>query len=75
MMGHVLCMGDRRWGMYFVWGTEDEAFTVYGGQKMGHVLCMGERRGLYRILEERPEGKRPLVRHRHRWEDNIRIDL
>jgi len=42
-MGHVLCMGDRRWGMYCVWGTEDEAFTVYGGQKMGHLLCMGER--------------------------------
>lgn len=42
---------------------------------MGHVLCMWDRKGLYRILEERPEGKRPLVRHRHRWEDNIRIDL
>jgi hypothetical protein len=36
---------------------------------------MGDRRGLYRILEERPEGKGSLVRHRHRWEDSIRIDL
>jgi hypothetical protein len=23
----------------------------------------------------RPEGRRPLVRHRHRWQDNIKIDL
>jgi hypothetical protein len=59
----------------YIWGTEDGACTVYGGQKMGHLLCMGDRRSLYRILEERPEGKIPLVRHRHRWEDNIRIDL
>jgi hypothetical protein len=36
---------------------------------------MGERRGLYRILVGRPEGKRPLGRPRHRWEDNIKIDL
>jgi hypothetical protein len=26
----------------------------------GHVECMGERRGAYRILVEKPEGKRPL---------------
>jgi hypothetical protein len=24
---------------------------------------------------EKPEGKRPLVRPRHRWEDNIKMDL
>jgi len=24
---------------------------------------------------QEPEGKRPLRRHRHRWEDNIRMDL
>jgi len=23
----------------------------------------------------KPEGKRPLGRHRYRWEDNIRMDL
>jgi hypothetical protein len=23
----------------------------------------------------KPEGKGPLVRHRHRWKDNIRMDL
>jgi hypothetical protein len=26
-------------------------------------------------LVGRPEGKRPLGRPRHRWEDNIKIDL
>ena len=41
----------------------------------GHVACMGERRGVYRVLVEKPEGKRPLGRPRHRWEDNIVMDL
>jgi hypothetical protein len=36
---------------------------------------MGERRGVYRILVGKPEGKRPLGRPRHRWEDNIKMDL
>jgi hypothetical protein len=36
---------------------------------------MGDRRGAYRVLVEKPEGKRPLERPRHRWEDNIKIDL
>jgi hypothetical protein len=30
----------------------------------------GERRGVYRVLVGKPEGKRPLGRPRHRWEDN-----
>ena len=41
----------------------------------GHVARMGERRGVYRVLVEKPEGKRALGRPRHRWEDNIKIDL
>jgi hypothetical protein len=36
---------------------------------------MGERRGTYRILVEKPEGKRPLGRPRRRREDNIKMDL
>jgi hypothetical protein len=36
---------------------------------------MGERRVVYRILLEKPEGKRPLGRLRRRWEDNINIDI
>jgi hypothetical protein len=40
-----------------------------------HVAHMGEGRGVYRVLIGRPEGKRPLERPRHRWEDNIKMDL
>jgi hypothetical protein len=41
----------------------------------GHVACTGEKSGAYRILVGRPEGRRPLGRHRRRWEDNIIMDL
>ena len=41
----------------------------------GHVARMREGRGVYRVLMGKPEGKRPLGRPRHRWEDNIRMDL
>ena len=41
----------------------------------GHVARMRERRGVYRVLGEKPDGKRPLGRPRHRWEDNIKMDL
>jgi len=30
---------------------------------------------VYRVLGGRPEGKRQLGRPRHRWEDNIKMDL
>jgi hypothetical protein len=36
---------------------------------------MGERRRVYRVLMGKPEGKRPLGRHRRRWEYNIKMDL
>jgi hypothetical protein len=36
---------------------------------------MGEGRIVYRLLVEKPEGKRPLARPRFRWEDNIKVDL
>jgi hypothetical protein len=35
---------------------------------------MGERRGAYRASVGKPEGRRPLERPRHRWEDNIKMD-
>ena len=40
----------------------------------GHAVHVGERRGTYRVLVEKPEGK-ILGRPRHRWEDNITMDL
>ena len=41
----------------------------------GHVVRMGDRRSVYRVLVGKPEGKRPFVRPRHRWEVNIKMDL
>jgi hypothetical protein len=36
---------------------------------------MGKKRNAYRILVEKPEGKRPLGRARRRWVDNIKSIL
>jgi hypothetical protein len=36
---------------------------------------MGEERKMYKVLVGKPEGKRPLGRQRHRWEDAVRMDL
>ena len=41
----------------------------------GYVARIGDSRVLYRVLERKPEGKRPLGRPRRRWEDNIKMDL
>jgi len=41
----------------------------------GHVARMGEDRGMYRVLVGKQEGRRPLGRPRHRWVENIRMDL
>jgi hypothetical protein len=40
-----------------------------------HVAHMGDKTGTYRALVERPKARRPLGRPRHRWEDNIKMDL
>jgi len=47
----------------------------YWGHKAGHVARMGESRGVYRGLEAKPKGKRPLGRPKRTWEDNIKMDL
>jgi hypothetical protein len=39
---------------------------------MGHIPHMEE---IYNILVRKPEWKRPLMRPRCRWEDNIKMDL
>jgi hypothetical protein len=39
-----------------------------------HVARREERRGAYRVLVGKREGKRPLRRPRHRWEDDIKMD-
>jgi hypothetical protein len=41
----------------------------------GHVARIGEKINAYRLLVGKPEGKKPLGRPRHRWVDNIKMDL
>jgi hypothetical protein len=41
----------------------------------GYVARMGAWRGVFWVLVENPEGKRLLLTPRHRWEDNIKMDL
>jgi hypothetical protein len=42
---------------------------------VGHVACMGKMRNAYKVLARKPEGKSPLRISRHRWKDNIRMNL
>jgi hypothetical protein len=37
----------------------------------GHVARMREKRNVYRLLVGKPEGKRLLIKPRHRWVDNF----
>ena len=39
------------------------------------MLRIGGSKGAYKNLLGRPEGKRPLGRHRHGWDDNIKMGL
>jgi hypothetical protein len=41
----------------------------------GHVARMGEERKFFRVLVGKPEGKIPVGRPRHGWEDGIRMEL
>jgi hypothetical protein len=41
----------------------------------GHVARMGPKKNAYRIFVRKPDGKRRLGRPRHRWVDNIKMDL
>jgi hypothetical protein len=44
-------------------------------RRTGHVARMEDTKYAWKVLIGKPEGKRPLGRHRRRWEDNIRMDL
>jgi hypothetical protein len=40
-----------------------------------HAASGGEKGSAYKVMMGKPKVKRPLGRHRHRWEDNIEVDL
>ena len=42
---------------------------------VGHAAHVGESRSVYWVLVGKSGGKRPLGRPRHRWADNIKLDL
>jgi hypothetical protein len=44
-------------------------------RQVKHVSFMGDGEGAYRVFVKRPEGKKPLGRPRHRWEENIKMNL
>jgi hypothetical protein len=66
MMNFIACI---------LWVIKSRMMMMMMMMWAGHVACMGEGRGAYKVLVGRPKGKRPLGRPRHRWEDNIRMDL
>ena len=64
--------------LHRIWNYFSLYFVKYWYSSMrwaGHVVRMGEERGVYRVLVGKQEGERPLGRPRHRWVDNIRVDL
>jgi hypothetical protein len=44
-------------------------------RRAGHIARMEEKSNAYKLLVAQPEGKRPLGTPRHRWIDNIKMDL
>jgi hypothetical protein len=44
-------------------------------RQAGNVACMRKMRNAYKMLVERPGGKRALKSSRHRWEDNNKMNL
>jgi hydroxyacyl-ACP dehydratase HTD2-like protein with hotdog domain len=67
---HNEVLDDLYCSTSIVWVTKSRRM-----RKAGHVALMRERRELYRVLVGKPKGKRPLGRPKHRWEDNIKMDL
>ena len=50
--------------------------NIYSCFEMGGACgAYEEGRVVHGVLVGKPEGKRPLVRPRRRWEDNIKMDL
>ena len=44
-------------------------------RSVGHVVHMEDRGVAHRVLVGRLKGKRPLGRSRHRWDNNIKMEV
>ena len=67
----------RNEGLNYLYSSPN-IFQVIKKRRMSweeHVARMWKRRGVYRVLAGKPEGKRPLGRPRHIWEDISKMDL
>lgn len=42
---------------------------------MGHVAHRGDKGNMYRVLAEKPEGRRAPSRRRRKWEDGIKMNF
>jgi hypothetical protein len=73
--------GPKRDGVTGGWRKlhNEELHGLYSSPSIVKVIkakrMRWEVRGAYNILVGRPERRRPLGRPRHRWEDNIKLDL
>jgi hypothetical protein len=68
------CINEERHDLY----SSPSIIRIIKSRRMrlaGPVTRMGEKRNAYMLLLGKPEGKRPPGRPRHRWVDNIRMDL
>ena len=52
-----------------------EIHSLYRSPNIVKVNLQEEGRSAFKILTDKPTGKRPLGRPSRRWEDNIRINL
>ena len=59
--------------LYFLYSSPNIVRVIkVEKNEMGEACSTyGERRGIYRVLVGKPEGKTPIGRPRHIWEDNI----
>jgi hypothetical protein len=48
---------------------------IVKNKKGGACSTYGERKNVYRVLVGKSVGKRFLGRPRHRWENNVKLDL
>jgi hypothetical protein len=55
--------------------TQDCYEKIIKDEVGGTCGTNGEKRNVYRLLERKPEGKRPLGRPRPRWIDTIKMGI
>jgi hypothetical protein len=59
----------------FIICTHPQILLGRSNQREWDVARKGGERNVYQVLAGKPEGKSPLERSRHRWTDEIRMDL